>query len=79
MEQTEHNTSETYECLTHVAWEFGVPLRTLIGELEQAGYRSYGEPTRKALEEGLAIRRKGSGFHWSRKRVGRFIERHFDV
>lgn len=70
----EQERADIYESLTHIGWEWGVPLRQLIAELEQAGYRSYCTPTRKALDERLAVRCRGSRFHWSRERVGEFIE-----
>ena len=74
----EGKPADIYECLTHVAWEWGMPLRTLVRELERAGYRQYGVPTAKALDEGFAIRRERSGFHWNRERVGGFIEGRID-
>ena len=77
MDELKSATEQTdaYMSLTHVAWEWGVPLRTLASELEQAGYRRHGVPTLKALDEGLGNRRCGSGgYHWSRERVGRFVE-----
>ena len=74
----EGKPADNFECLTHVAWTWGVPLRTLVRELERTGYREFGVPTAKALNEGFAIRRERSGFHWNRERVGGFIERHID-
>lgn len=70
---------DAYISLTHIAWDWGVSNQALGKELEAAGYRSCGTPTRKALDEGLAIRCNGRSYRWSRRLVGEFILRQFDV
>ena len=65
---------DDYMSLTHISWDWGISNRILGKELKQAGYRWLSEPTKKALDEGLAIRRKGSGYQWSWERVGMFIQ-----
>ena len=40
-------------------WEWQAPMRTLTRELEAAGYRAFGSPTKKALDEGLAVQIEG--------------------
>ena len=75
---SQHSSPEpmdSYMSLTHIGWDWDVSNRTLGKELEQVGYWSHGTPTQRALDEGLAIRRKGSGYQWSRERVGKFIQR----
>ena len=74
-DENANEPTDTYMSLTHISWDRGLSNRVLGKDLDQAGYRWYGEPTRKALDEGLAIRRKGGGFHWSLERVGKFIRR----
>jgi hypothetical protein len=58
-----------------VGWGWQISNRIVGKELELAGYRRFGTPTRKAIEEGLAIRRAGGNYAWSEERVGEFIRR----
>jgi hypothetical protein len=71
---SEPEPQDEYMSLTHIGWEWDVSNRAIGKALEAAGYWSYGDPTNKAILEGLAVRLEGR-YSWSRDAVGRFISR----
>lgn len=70
----EETPTDEYLSLTHIGWDWNVSNRVLGMALDEAGYRSYGSPTRKALDEGLAIKQASGRYAWSRSLVSNFIE-----
>jgi hypothetical protein len=71
----EKKTTDTYTSLNDLGTDWGLSNRALGRILDQAGYRSYGTPSLKALTEGLAVMRVGKGYGWSPELVGSFLKR----
>jgi hypothetical protein len=65
-------SADCFMSLTDIGWEWDISNRVLGKELELAGYKAYGGPTKKALDEGLAARQNGT-MRWSPRAVGDFI------
>lgn len=66
-----------FTSLTEIGDEWGLTNRAVGDLLANDGYKNNGRPTKKALDEGLAVLRFVNGFPtnlWSRDRVGTFLE-----
>ena len=70
----EPKPADEFMSLTHIGWDWQISNRVLSQELEDEGYKRFGKPTQKALNEGLAVC-DGRHYRWSRDKVGQFIFR----
>ena len=70
--QTIIATADTDMSVTHIGWQWDTSNRNVGKALEKAGYKRFSAPTKKAIDEGLAVRQDG-GYRWSREAVGNFI------
>ena len=64
--------------LTEIGDDWGLTNRAVGDMLRNAGYRSEGKPTEKALDENLAIMTFVGDYPrylWSRELVGQFLEK----
>ena len=64
--------------ITDIARDWKLTNRALGDYLTNAGFRTDGKPTAKALDEGLAIVRFNGdypSYSWSRELVGAFLEK----